>query len=111
MTNYTKGVKLERKAKKELEKQGYYIIRSAGSKGIWDIAAIGNHALHLIQIKRIRKKKNCVNLFKKDIQQIMDFQAKCTLPDCAVCELWIWVKSGKEWIKKEIKRVQVEVSP
>jgi len=39
MTKYTKGADLERKIKKELEEAGYYVIRSAGSKGRFDLAA------------------------------------------------------------------------
>ena len=39
MTNYSRGAAFERRIKKDLEKRGYYAIRSAGSHGLIDIAA------------------------------------------------------------------------
>ena len=52
MTNYEKGAKAEREAKKLLEMLGYDVVRSAGSKGTWDIVAC--HPVlgtRLIQVK------------------------------------------------------------
>ena len=51
MTNYEKGAKAEREAKKLLEMLGYHAVRSAGSKGTWDIVAIYTTHIRLIQVK------------------------------------------------------------
>lgn len=40
MTTVNRGIKYEYKIKKELEHQGYYVIRSAGSHGIYDLVGI-----------------------------------------------------------------------
>jgi len=51
MTNYEKGAKAEREAKKLLEMLGYDVIRSAGSKGMWDLVACYPTHIRLIQVK------------------------------------------------------------
>jgi len=38
--NYRRGADLERAAKKYLEANGYYVIKSAGSKGVADLVGI-----------------------------------------------------------------------
>jgi Holliday junction resolvase len=50
-TNYEKGVRVERLARKLLEDAGYYVIRSAGSKGAADLVAIDETHVQLIQVK------------------------------------------------------------
>lgn len=37
MTNYQKGYRFEKRVQKHLEKMGFYVIRSSGSKGIFDL--------------------------------------------------------------------------
>ena len=39
-SNYRRGADLERAAKKYLEDNGYYVIKSAGSKGVADLVGI-----------------------------------------------------------------------
>lgn len=51
MSNYTKGARLERCVRKELEAQGYIVIRSAGSKGVVDLVAFDARLIRLIQVK------------------------------------------------------------
>lgn len=48
---YAKGQRLERKVREILRAAGYYVIRSGGSKGLWDLVAIGHHDVRLIQVK------------------------------------------------------------
>ena len=48
---YAKGARYERKAKRILEKAGYLVIRSAASKGPFDIVAIKKNDVRLIQVK------------------------------------------------------------
>ena len=51
MSQYRGGADLERAAKKTLETGGYYVIRSAGSKGIADMAAFKRGEIVLVQCK------------------------------------------------------------
>ena len=64
--NYNSGRKFEYRVKKHLEKKGYYVMRSAGSKSPFDLIAIPNnkplltYKVLLIQCKhgvKIRKKQ------------------------------------------------------
>ena len=48
---YRIGKYYEDRARKELEAKGYYVIRSGGSKGIWDLVAIGPSDTILVQVK------------------------------------------------------------
>ena len=54
MTNYQKGVRLEREAKKVLEAGRYYVIRSAGSHGLFDLVAVNEYHTRLIQVRKGR---------------------------------------------------------
>lgn len=45
--NYIRGANFERKIKKEYEQNGYYVMRSSGSKGIADLIAIKIHQPNL----------------------------------------------------------------
>ncbi len=51
-TNYTRGRAFEYRTKALLESLGYYVIRSAGSKGIADLVAIGDTVAAFVQCKR-----------------------------------------------------------
>ena len=57
MTRYDTGRRLEYKAKKELEALGYTVVRSAGSKGPFDLVAIGENDIRLIQVKKATASK------------------------------------------------------
>lgn len=50
--NYRRGVRLERRVQDDLEAQGYFVIRAAGSKGVADLCALRVGATpQLIQCK------------------------------------------------------------
>ena len=51
MSRYDGGADLERAAKKVLEDSGYYVVRSAGSKGAVDLAAWKEGEVVLVQCK------------------------------------------------------------
>lgn len=55
-TKYNRGVALERFIKRALEANGYYVMRSAGSKGIADLIAINHLELLFIQAKTTKFK-------------------------------------------------------
>jgi Holliday junction resolvase len=40
MSLYARGANFERKVKKELETDGWFVVRSAGSKGVADLVAV-----------------------------------------------------------------------
>ena len=52
MSRYSDGADLERAAKKSLETDGYYVIKSGGSKGIVDLAAFKPGETLFVQCKR-----------------------------------------------------------
>lgn len=51
MTNYQRGARLERLARAQLERAGYFVVRSAGSKGACDLVAWDAKQIKLIQVK------------------------------------------------------------
>jgi Holliday junction resolvase len=51
-TNYHRGVEREHYIKKKLEKQGYFVIRSAGSHSPVDLVALKKGEIRLIQSKK-----------------------------------------------------------
>jgi hypothetical protein len=52
MTNYTAGRRLEWAARNDLKKQGYLVIRSAGSKTPIDLVALNDREVIVIQVKK-----------------------------------------------------------
>ncbi|MEM1668908.1 MAG: restriction endonuclease [Thermofilaceae archaeon] len=52
MTNYQKGRNFEYLIRKKLESKGFLVIRSAGSKGLFDLVAIKENEVYLIQCKK-----------------------------------------------------------
>jgi len=60
MSRYRTGARAEYKLKHELEKNGWHVIRAAGSHGKWDLVAVRRRngrldILLLIQVKRKQK--------------------------------------------------------
>jgi len=51
MTNYSNGSAHERRTKEKLEADGYYVIKSAGSRGVADLVAIKRDQILLVQGK------------------------------------------------------------
>lgn len=49
--NYEKGRRYEYKIKKELEKQGYTVLRTSGSHGFADLVAVKPKEIRFIQCK------------------------------------------------------------
>jgi len=76
---YAKGYRNERKAKLILRKKGYLVFRSAGSKGPFDLLAIGKDIL-LIQVKTNRSPG------KPEMQRLVKTKVH---PACRK-ELWIF---------------------
>ena len=65
-SSYLYSANVERKVKAQLEEEGWYAVRAAGSKGKADVIAIrpdgdeiyGNYEVRFIQIKTSKTRKN-----------------------------------------------------
>ena len=97
--NYVAGRSYEYKAKAKLEKEGYLVIRSAGSHGKWDLMAVHEgFPVRCIQIKRVQKEGAMKRLFFDwDDQQHVDDQHYRE-------ELWVYFKA-KWYFSHEQKKV------
>lgn len=102
MTAYKRGYYYEDKIRKELEGNGHYVIRSAGSKGLWDIVAISSEFIILIQSKKTGlptpKERKAMAEFKcppNCIKQIWRFHGK------GKKTIWTW--AANKWLKEEVK--------
>jgi len=92
---YQKGRSLEWKAKRELQSEGYLVIRSAGSKGPIDLVAVNRSCVRLIQVV-----KGSIPTRK--------LQALKNLPIPRGCTLEVWVARRKRakgfvWDKRVVR--------
>jgi Holliday junction resolvase len=78
MTNYQSGARLERLARAQLERQGFTVVRSAGSKGPVDLVAWNHVTMRFIQVKALGAAR------KADIEKLQDLDC----PVNASVELW-----------------------
>ena len=85
-----KGRRLEHKTIRRLEAEGYDCTRAAASKGTWDIVAIGNEGIRLIQVKANRAPGS-----KERRQMVM-----AAAPPNASKEFWVWKDNAREPIIK-----------
>ena len=78
MSRYRIGARAEYRLKHDLEKDGWDVIRAAGSHGKWDLIAVrkrkGRLDILLIQVKRKRPPK----------APIVSFYRNCSVIDCFV---------------------------
>ena len=63
MSNYDKGARQENQLKKIKEADGAYVMRSAGSKGLFDLVAIYPEWIELIQVKTYGQKVDKAPLY------------------------------------------------
>jgi len=85
---------VERRCAQELKLLGYDVVRSAASKSIWDLVAIGSNDIRLIQCKRTLRNIKSATAPKA---VILDMH-KAPAPDTKQVrkELWTWV-DRKGW--------------
>ena len=100
MSNYSKGAEKERQLRKQLEEQGYKVVRAAGSKGGStnagdhgiDLIAVGKGKMRIIQVKSTKREPKSldavINRYKDDILKLkaLDINEADTTR-----ELWMWV--------------------
>ena len=89
MTNTRRGHDTERKCAQELKDLGYDVIRSAASKSIWDIIAIGEHDIKLIQCKRTLRNIPSLIAPKSVLREMR--MAPAPQGGAVNKELWTWV--------------------
>jgi len=107
-SRYRLGRKLEYRIKKLLEEHGYEVIRSAGSHGRWDLIAIKDKIVRLIQVK-----KGKVQKYK--IKDLMPLLAK---PAVVSKEAWFYIprkgikvvrNDGMDWSKIVVTDVEEDL--
>ncbi len=94
MSNVKRGHDTERKCAQALKKLGYDVVRSAASKSIWDLIAIGEHDIRLIQCKRTLRTVKSAAAPKAVIKEMRE--ATSPESDMIKKELWTWV-DRKGW--------------
>jgi Holliday junction resolvase-like predicted endonuclease len=94
-SHYARGARLERLARASLQRHGYRVIRSAGSKGPVDLAAFNHEHVLLVQVKAER-------VTPADRQRLAAF----TAPPNALKQFWVRAFDG--W---NIYDVQGEPAP
>jgi Holliday junction resolvase len=82
---YTRGARLERVARKTLERDGYIVTRSAGSKGPVDLVAWNRQGFRLIQVKKAGAARPITR------QQLV------ALPRPRNASVELWERAGRQW--------------
>ena len=94
MGNYKRGYRAELAARKEMETQGYTVLRAAGSKGPFDLVAFTGKTVRFIQVKRARNGNSGLTKAVKELVDVL-------VPPCAVKELWIW-RDGRGFVERRV---------
>jgi Holliday junction resolvase-like predicted endonuclease len=97
--NYLRGRATEYKAKAELEKDGYVVIRASGSHGAFDLVAVNRMEVRFIQCKREKKSTNWDGLLEE--------LSKIQTPIYSRKELWVW-RDRKRFVKIIVESMQPE---
>ena len=87
MSNYIRGRKKEYRVKEILEGLGYHCTRASSSKGLFDIIAVNEKKVRLIQVKYTAKDKYYEDKNCKEVR-------KLKVPENVTKELWVF-KLGK----------------
>lgn len=81
--NYRRGYRAELAARAELEKQGYLVVRAAGSKGPVDLVAVGPDGVRLIQVRRAREGRGGLAKALRELEKV-------PAPPGVTREAWLW---------------------
>ena len=104
-SRYRLGRRLEYRIKKLLEEFGYEVIRSAGSHGRWDLVAVKDKIVRLIQVKKGKIQRH----------KIKDLIPLITTPCLLSREAWFYIprkgikvvrNDGMDWSKLIISEVE-----
>lgn len=99
---YEVGVNYEYKAKKQLEKEGYLVIRSAKSRSPFDLVVLGPLEVNFIQIKKcktLKEAEEAIKNFKKKMEKLNKlYDIEKAVDKDINFSIWIWLER-KGWIK------------
>jgi Holliday junction resolvase len=87
--NYQRGFSAEKRCQDDLTKEGYWNQRAYGSKGAWDVIAIGKGIVRLIEVKRSKSKIVKIDSIHHKYHEAIEKFIQMP-PNCASLELWIW---------------------
>jgi len=90
-TNVAKrGYRAELRAIRRLRREGYSTVRSAGSKGVFDVIAYNQKEIKFIQVKKVKdvyfNEEKVHHFFRDEIKKIRSE----TVPVFVVKELWVY---------------------
>ena len=91
MSNYDRGANFERRCQKRLEKEGWFVIRSAGSHSLIDLAAFKGGEVILVQCKTDGK------LSINEREQLKE------LARMTCCQVFMLSRQGNKMISEGIK--------
>lgn len=86
MNTAAKGRRLEHKTRERLEAEGYDVLRSAASKGSWDLVAIRATDIRLVQVK--------ANAWPGSVE--MESMQLTKVPANCSREVWRWDDRARE---------------
>lgn len=108
--NYKRGTEIEHKIRNILETAGWFVVRSAGSKGLLDLIAINAKGeIFAIQAKRTKAKNVPWSKYKEEIGLLEDFARKYPCPNMKV-EFWVW-KDRDRWHKHIVRPLAGDIQP
>ena len=111
--NYESGRRFEYRVKEYLEKKGYYVMRSAGSKSPFDLIAIQTKGMSSIESTILIQCKHGAKISKQERDNLALLQSRIVGGISIICawskphgkiEFYHWYLScdGYIWIKTEI---------
>lgn len=88
-TNYNAGRAIEYKVIEVLKENGISATRTAGSHGEYDVVGVAPNRIHLVQVKKFKKRGN---KYASDVNKLLALPS----PDCVVKSIAIW-QEGVGW--------------
>jgi Holliday junction resolvase len=95
MTRYAVGRRFEWRVRRYYEKLGYFVVRSAGSKGPVDLVALGGYRPLIIQCK-VRNPRKQVALLEKEATKLR------TLANSIGAKAVWAIRKGRKMILQEL---------
>jgi Holliday junction resolvase len=91
-SNYQSGKRAEMNCAKQLEGEGYIVVTSRGSHGLFDVVAIGSTHVRCVQVKR-----NCyLSAVEREALQLAVVASNCSK------ELWRYETGSSKPVSVEV---------
>jgi Holliday junction resolvase len=99
--NYVRGYTKEVACADFLRENGYWVERFYASKGTFDVLAVGQSTVRLIQVKRskrfIKSKEAVENAYSEDLAKMHEaIKRRTGINERLLCELWVWFDKSKD---------------